>query len=88
MIIGALSISKYCEATAKLDPGSRLFVYSDGCYEVWNAEGGMMMIDQFAQVLAEAGSQPGELDRVVSAVQARQQRPDFDDDFSLVKFEL
>lgn len=89
MIIGAFSLATYCEATVRLDRGTRLFVYSDGCYEVMNAEGGgIMTIDQFAQVLAGAGPQPGELDRIVSVVQGWQRRSDFDDDFSLVKFEL
>lgn len=88
VMIGVFPSASYTDKTVTVDPGSRLFVYSDGCYEVTNAAGSLMMIDAFSQILAGAGPHPGELDRVVSAVQGWQNRPDFDDDFSLVEFEL
>ncbi|HWG22285.1 MAG TPA: fused response regulator/phosphatase [Terracidiphilus sp.] len=88
MMIGAFPTATYSDATVTLDPGSRLFVYSDGCYEVFNEADGMMTVDQFCSILAGSGPHPDELDRVVSAVQQWQQRCDFEDDFSLLKLQL
>ncbi len=87
-MIGAFDFAEFTEASATLDPGTKLFVYSDGCYEVVDGEGALMTLDQFSRILAASGPPPDELDRVVDAVQAYQKRLDFDDDFSLVKFQL
>lgn len=88
MIIGAFEFAKYSDTSITLDRGSRLYVYSDGCYEVFNAAKELMTIEQFSQILGGSGPAPGELDRVVVAVQAWQERPEFDDDFSLMRLQL
>jgi sigma-B regulation protein RsbU (phosphoserine phosphatase) len=88
MMIGAFPFVKYADATMTLDAGSKLFVFSDGCYEVSNADGEMMTIDEFCVILAGAGSAHGGLDRIVSEVQQWQQRPEFEDDFSLIRFQV
>jgi sigma-B regulation protein RsbU (phosphoserine phosphatase) len=88
VMVGVFPTPGFTDKTITVVPGSRLFIYSDGCYEVTDANGTMMTIDAFSKILAGAGPDPGELDRVVSAVQGWQNRPDFEDDFSLVKFEL
>ncbi len=88
MIIGAFPFAKYADSTATLDPGSKLFVYSDGCYEVTNEAESMMSIAEFGSILAGTGQHPDQLDTVVNAVQQWQQRSDFDDDFSLVMLQV
>ncbi|HKF48942.1 MAG TPA: fused response regulator/phosphatase [Terracidiphilus sp.] len=85
VIIGAFDFAAYSNTSVTLDRGSRLFVYSDGCYEVMNGERGMMTLDEFSNILADAGPHAEELDLVVGAVQEWQQRPEFDDDFSLMR---
>ncbi len=59
-------------------------MFSDGCYEVTNAEGVLMNIVDFTKVLAGASS----VDDVVLAARAGQGREEFEDDFSLVEFTL
>jgi sigma-B regulation protein RsbU (phosphoserine phosphatase) len=89
MMIGAFGFATYKDVTTAIEPGTRLFVFSDGCYEVTNAEGKMMTVEDFSRLLSAATVQPDPLDRTIAEVQAWQQnRPDFDDDFSLVAFEL
>lgn len=88
IIIGAFDFATYSDSSVTLDRGSRLFVYSDGCYELFNTAKELMTIEQFCQILRASGPPPGELDRVVAAVQAWQERPDFDDDFSLIRLQL
>jgi len=88
MIIGAFDGAEYFDTTVSIDPGSRLFIYSDGCYEVFNAANTLMTIENFCKILSAAGPPPGELDNIVTAVQAWQQHPEFDDDFSLIRLQL
>ncbi|UWZ83414.1 PP2C family protein-serine/threonine phosphatase [Occallatibacter riparius] len=87
VIIGAFETAQYNDASVTLDPGSKLFVYSDGCYEVFHAENGMMTLDQFGGILASAGAGKG-LDQIVNEVQEWQSRPEFEDDFSLLQLQV
>jgi phosphoserine phosphatase RsbU/P len=87
VIIGAFPTARYSDASTTLDPGSRLFVYSDGCYEVFHPTNGMMALEHFCGILASSGSDKG-LDQIVSDVQKWQGRPEFEDDFSLLQFEV
>ena len=88
MMIGAFPFAQYTDSTVTLDAGSKLFVYSDGCYEVTNPAESMMTIAEFGDILAGSGQHPDQLDNVVNAVQQWQQRPDFEDDFSLVMLQV
>jgi sigma-B regulation protein RsbU (phosphoserine phosphatase) len=88
MIIGAFSFASYAENKITLDPGSRLFVFSDGCYEVTDTAERMMTVDEFAEILGRCGPHPGALDQVLSAVRDWQNRPDFEDDFSLMELRV
>jgi sigma-B regulation protein RsbU (phosphoserine phosphatase) len=88
LMLGAFSFATYTDVTTTLAPGSKLFVYSDGCYEVSNAENVMMTIEDFASILAATASHADTLDRTVAAVQQWQLRQDFEDDFSLLEFQL
>jgi sigma-B regulation protein RsbU (phosphoserine phosphatase) len=89
MMIGAFSFAAYKDITTPIAPGTKLFVYSDGCYEVTDADNVMMSVDDFSRLLVTAAPQPDTLDHVVMAVQTwQQQRPDFEDDFSLVELKF
>jgi len=88
MIIGAVPSSTFPDLTAKLAPGSKLFVFSDGCYEVFNPDDVMMSFEEFFGILATAATHSDTIDRTIAAAQDWQQRPDFDDDFSLVEFQM
>jgi sigma-B regulation protein RsbU (phosphoserine phosphatase) len=103
MIIGAVSFARYTERSVTLPAGSQLFVFSDGCYEVFNPaldsetpHGAaphsptrrQMTLDEFTQILRAAAPHEDALDRVIAASRAWQARPDFEDDFSLLQFWL
>jgi len=88
MMIGAFPFAEYSDSAVTLDPGSRIFVYSDGCYEVTNAAETMMTIEDFCAILVGVGPRLDQLDTVVNEVRQWQQRPDFEDDFSLVMLQV
>jgi phosphoserine phosphatase RsbU/P len=85
MIIGAFPFVNYSDKCTVLERGSRLFVFSDGCYEVTNPEQDMMTLDEFGGILARCGSNANALDQVLGAVREWQQRAEFEDDFSLMQ---
>jgi sigma-B regulation protein RsbU (phosphoserine phosphatase) len=88
MMIGAFPSASYVDRRSTLSTGSKLFVFSDGCYEVFDAESQMMSLDGLSQVLASASAHPDALDRAVNAARAWQNKPEFEDDFSLIQFHL
>jgi sigma-B regulation protein RsbU (phosphoserine phosphatase) len=87
-MIGAFPDVPFGDEVTVLPPGTKLFVFSDGCYEIWNPEEVMMTVPQFSQQLVAAAQEPDPLDRIVAASRAWQNGPDFEDDFSLVLFHL
>jgi len=86
MMIGAFASAMHRDVRTTLTAGSKLYMFSDGCYEVSNGDETMMTIADFSGALASAAAHADALDRIVGATQAWQRRADFDDDFSLVEF--
>ena len=88
MIIGAVPGIAFAEQRVTLAPGSSLFVFSDGCYELFTPGRTLMSLEDFAAILASAAPHPDALDRTIAASRQWQQREDFEDDFSLIQFHL
>lgn len=88
MMIGAIETATFRDVTTTIPAGSRLFVFSDGCYELTSQAGNMMTLSDFTLLLSESVKHPDTLDRIVAAAQSWQQRQDFEDDFSLIDFHL
>jgi sigma-B regulation protein RsbU (phosphoserine phosphatase) len=86
--LGILDAPSYSSATVRVQPGSRLYLYSDGVYEVTQENGKLWTLRQF-QELVQAGRTPGlkEIDRIERGVRQVNATEDFEDDFSLVVFE-
>ena len=68
---------------------SRLFLFSDGAYEVRRPDGSMLDFDEFLEALARPAA-PGvsELDRLLDFVREVHGSSGLEDDFSIVKLEL
>ena len=66
--------------------GSRLFVYSDGAFEISRPDGSMWAFEDFLTTLAAAPEGPeNRMDKLVSFVRTLAGRDDFSDDFSMVE---
>jgi serine phosphatase RsbU (regulator of sigma subunit) len=85
LAIGMMRGMKYKSAEVDIPVGARLYLYSDGAYEVVTKAGEEWRVDEFLAVL-ERGPQPGiaETARVEREVRAVMQGSMFDDDFSLL----
>jgi len=86
-VIGAVPGMQFAAAEADIPEGARLFVFSDGAYEILRADGTMMGHDDLRTLLAEAPA-----DAAVPWIMARLREINvesvFDDDVSLVELSI
>lgn len=85
-LIGAVDGLEFDSSERPVPPGSQLFVFSDGAFEISRPDGSMWAFDDF---LATLGRQPAgaesRMDALVSHIRDLSQRDDFNDDFSMVE---
>ncbi|MFM8415066.1 MAG: SpoIIE family protein phosphatase [Planctomycetota bacterium] len=88
-LIGAVEGLEFTADEVEVPPGSRVFVYSDGAFEVSRPDGSMWAFDEFVETLAGGGA-PGEgrMDRLLGRVRELSGREDFHDDFSIMELVL
>ncbi len=85
-LIGAVEGLEFCSDKAEVPAGSRLFLYSDGAFEVIQPDGTMWAFDDFAATLTspDHGTEH-RLDALVAKIRTISARDDFNDDFSMVE---
>ena len=85
VLIGMMPGFEYRAGRVEVPPGSSLFLFSDGAFEIETADGREWGIDDLVPLLAEP-RQPGkaESQRILEAVSARTGRRTFEDDFTMV----
>jgi serine phosphatase RsbU (regulator of sigma subunit) len=88
--IGMLPRPNFGVGRAEIPPGSRLYVFSDGAFEIVAATGEQWVLDDLRRIMA-APEQPGlsEPQRLYQAVRAAARPGPLDDDFSalVLRFE-
>ena len=84
-VIGACPGMKFATAEAVIPPRSRLFVFSDGAYEILKRDGSMMGHDELRALLVRAPRE-GAVPWIMGELRGINSQPVFDDDVSLVEF--
>jgi phosphoserine phosphatase RsbU/P len=88
MILGGMSGSTY-ETFAREIPGpARLYVVSDGTYEIERPDGTVWDFAEFQDFFAAPPSGGSELDRLFAHVKALHGAGPLDDDFSIMRFQF
>jgi len=83
--IGMIPGAEFTDQEVEITPGSNLYIYSDGAYEVVLMDGEEWRLDPFLEMVAEGPQEGvGELDRIENSVREVMQPPEFDDDFSIL----
>jgi len=86
MMVGVMPDAPFHAKRVSIPPGSRLYLYSDGAYEVALPTGDMLEIEGlqaiFARVASAAGPQTAE---VLKLIREAQGHPEFKDDVSLLE---
>jgi len=86
-VIGAMSGMKFAPAEMTIPPASRLFVFSDGAYEIARRDGTMMGHDDLRTLLAGAPEE-GAVAWVMERLRETNAETVFDDDVSLVELSI
>ncbi len=86
-LIGAVEGLQFDSGAVDVPAGSRLYVYSDGAFEVSRPDGSMWAFDDFVSTLTTTPPQgpEGRLDALLARIRAISERDEFTDDFSMVE---
>ena len=89
VIIGAEENMVFKKDERSVPPNAKLYLYSDGAYEIAMPSGDMWKFEEFVKVLAMP-SQPGvsDVDRIIAHITGLSGSLTFDDDFSLLQVVL
>ncbi|MDE8349716.1 MAG: SpoIIE family protein phosphatase [Acidocella sp.] len=84
-VIGMLPFGKWVNGTAQMPPGAKLFVFSDGAFEIVSADGDQWSMENLRSILMQPAI-PGmdEPQRLFKAVRAASRPGPLDDDFSVM----
>ncbi|MEM6392740.1 MAG: GAF domain-containing SpoIIE family protein phosphatase [Planctomycetota bacterium] len=92
LMIGVVPHADYHNATHTLTPHDRLYLFSDGLFEVSNPEGQLLGLDGFTQLLQNHPTPTDPDDtrtaHILDQVRLYQQSPTFNDDASLLEIEF
>lgn len=88
-IIGMVPGLEYQDQTMFIAEGSRLFVFSDGVYELPKVTGGMFSLKELCALIGRYGPQSrSDMNGLVDDLRAVQGRKAFDDDFSMIILDM
>ncbi len=89
LMIGIVPEATYEITTCLLPPAARLYVFSDGVFEVRRPDGKLLGLDGLSQLLARVQVLPKQrVQRVWQEIRALHQGQGLDDDFSLLEIEV
>ena len=86
LIIGGLPGEKYEKATIIIKGFTRLYIYSDGIYEVTRPDGSMLNLDDFVKIVSKLSARDDASPRkIIEEIRRIQDSDIFDDDVSLME---
>lgn len=89
LVIGGFPDVKYESVVCSVPAASRLYVFSDGVYELRTPEGKMLAFADFVAMLKKLASDPSlKIDDLIKDLVAFQKVTTFEDDFSLMQIDL
>ena len=83
---GVLPDLTYETRSVQVEPGARLIIYSDGVYELREAEDHVRTHEQFVEVVSDPSNRT--LDALVNGARVLHQGEEFDDDVSLLQVDF
>lgn len=87
MPVGMLPDVKYQWQRCHVPPNSRLYIFSDGIYEIMQADQPIMGLDTFVDILTAMKPEQN-IDDILNEVKIRNQNQPFSDDLSLLEVNL
>lgn len=88
-MVGVIQDRKAAHQTIAVPAGARLYVFSDGVFEIFRPDGVMVKLDGLRDLLQSVQALPaGRTAAICKELQRIQERPTFLDDFSLLELEF
>jgi sigma-B regulation protein RsbU (phosphoserine phosphatase) len=87
--IGTMPGITFQSGRTTIPAGAKLYLFSDGTYELTKTSGGMLMFAEFVEELKSPLSDgSADLDRIIEYGRQLSGQPSFEDDFSMVRFDF
>ena len=87
-VLGVLAGIKFTQHEFPVPRGARLFLITDGAFEIKKVDGSMLEFEEFIELLAAVPAGGAELDRLVAVLRSLHGPGALEDDLSIVRFEL
>lgn len=85
-MIGVLEDSEYINETVQIKGGDRIYIYSDGTFEIFMPDGKMMDFNEFLKVITTPdNNELPDLEKIHGRLSAKNRGNLFDDDFSMLE---
>ena len=86
LVVGGMSGEKYQNKTIPIGKFNRLFIFSDGVYEVSKENGEVMHLNEFIEIVKKAEfSSNNSLQKIIEEMTQIVKNKPFEDDFSILK---
>jgi serine phosphatase RsbU (regulator of sigma subunit) len=87
--VGMAPVARYKSETFDIESPARLYLFSDGVYEISRPDGSMLEFKTFTKILAQPPCNgDSELDALLDFARTTHGQETLEDDFSIVKLEL
>ncbi len=87
--VGMFEWDDFEQKQVVVPPGSRIFLYSDGAFEIHKQDGGTWTFKEFLHFISQADSdEDNVMDRLIRHVRTLKGGPVLDDDFSIMDIKL
>ncbi|MEM8777501.1 MAG: SpoIIE family protein phosphatase [Cyanobacteria bacterium P01_G01_bin.49] len=85
--IGMFPDASYVSESLSLNDCSKLYIFSDGIYEIMQADGTLLGLGNFVEILKQYQVQsPGNLPQLIDSLKFYNVQEQFDDDISIIEF--
>jgi phosphoserine phosphatase RsbU/P len=88
LVIGAMPDSEYTFEVAKVSKQGKIYIFSDGVYEIHKSDGSMLQLDEFVNEITRLSSEypSGQLKHILQFAEKMNGQGAFADDYSIVEF--
>lgn len=89
MVVGGFPYTQYKAKTCVIPAKARLFIFSDGVYEIFKPDGQILTYNEFVKLLTKINRESNNvLEDLIAFIKQMQNSEEFNDDFSLLQVNL
>ena len=87
-MIGIMPDIPFATQTVQIESPAKIFLYSDGAYEIRLNSGEMWEFNEFVNFLCNAANDTPVMDQLLTQIRKLQRLEQLDDDFSIMQIDL